>query len=209
MRIRSQSRFQAVGLVAASLVTLGMPGALLWLKTRDGSASGCLVLFVVPFAMMAVALAVMAARQIRTLRRYGAWELECPDGGGLTGEPLELRVRPGRAIVPNGAITLTLTCIRVTRSRSGQHGSSAETSRIGSLEVKRHVEGPIDPRTGFGATFDLPASWPATATRGGVSVVWQLETDVPTADGGVQTAFFVPVRAGAAATPDLAAAFDG
>jgi hypothetical protein len=209
MRIRSQNRSTGFAFVVAALVAIGLPGTLVYLKHQDGSASGCLYLFAVPFGLVGIFLLHMAYRELRALARYGVWELECPEGGGTTGGPLEVRIRPGKPIVPNGETVLTVRCLR-----SVQHGSSGKNSRleatvVGTLESRRAPGGPIDPRSGFAARFELPLGWPPTGRSrdGKVTVSWQLEMEVPAAGGGVHTTFELPVRAGDGADADELARF--
>jgi hypothetical protein len=137
MRIRAKTGRLASALLAASIVALLLPGALLYLKHRDGELGGCLIAFAVPFLLAGVGLALFALREIVGLVRYGTWELECPDGGGTAGEPLPVTIRPGRQIEPNGPVKLILRCVETaTRHYRGSTGNETqlEANVLGKVE---------------------------------------------------------------------------
>jgi hypothetical protein len=189
MKIRSRTPVLAAAFAAASVVTLALTGTLLYLKHREGELGGCLVAFLAPFVLAGIGLAALAVRELVGIARYGTWELECRDGGGVVGEPLEVRIRPGRPVEPTGEATLTVSCVAAAARHSGQAtvlGQSASSVASGS-----HV----DPRAGFATTLELPARLPPSTDPGaGQAILWQLTVEMPARRGDVHVTFVLPVR---------------
>jgi hypothetical protein len=200
MKIRSGTKRLFAALLAASFVTLSLTGTFLYLKHREGELGGCLIAFLAPFLLVGVGLALLALRELVGMMRYGTWELECPDGGGVAGEPLAVTIRPGRQIQPTGPVKLTVRCVEVIShpapqgSRSGSQTQSTVVARVESQVVTGQL---VDPRSGFAATLQPPVHpAPAVAAMfGGERVLhWQLVVEVPARDGDAHLTFELPIR---------------
>ena len=202
MKIRARTTTLMAAFAAASLVTLALSGTLLYLKHRDGELGGCLVVFLAPFVLAGVGLALLALRELIAIVRYGTWELECADGGGVAGESLPVRIRPGRKIEPSGPVKLTLRVVAATTHRyRGTGGTDTRTdSQVLSRRESTVTTGPqVDPRSGFAATLELPAGLPASTDPRSTdqAILWQLIVEVPGRRGDAHVTFALPVRAGA------------
>jgi hypothetical protein len=197
MRITASSWTLPLAFAAASLVTLGMSGTLLFFKSRDGSLTAGLALFMTPFVLAGLGLAYMAARELKRLLRYGTWAIEIADSGGFLGKPLAVRVIPARPVEPTGDLKLSLHCIETVTYRS--HGSKgtetkSKTRTIWAGDVA--VPAPtaeLRAAQPFTTSVDLPSGQPPSGKDGGDSITWQVTIDVPASDGGVSASFTVPV----------------
>lgn len=200
MKIRNRASGLILAFAAASVVTLGLTGTLAYLKHREGELGGCLIAFLAPFALAGVGLALLGLRELLGLLRYGTWELECADGGGVAGEPFPVHIRPGKPLEPTGPVKLTLRVVESTTQRfRGTGGTDTRMdSRVLASRQSTVATGPqLGPRTPFAATLELPAGLPASTDprAGDRAILWQLVVEVPGRRGDAHVTFELPVRA--------------
>jgi hypothetical protein len=198
LRITASSWTLPLSFTAASVVALGLPGTMLYLKQREGSLPLGLVAFLSIFLLIGLGLAYAAFREFARLLRYGTWAIEIADEGGRLGQPLAVRVLPAKPVTATGDVKLTLACLEQRTTKSyGSGGTQSKTKlhTLGTFDTTVPApQAQLQTAQPFTASIKVPQGLPPTGREGNDTVSWQLTVDVPTADGDVQAVFVVPVR---------------
>lgn len=198
MRIRSGTPVLYLSLAAASVVTVGLAGMFLYLMWRQGRATVGFTLFLTPFLGMGMLLGFFGTRGLVRLGRYGRWELEVPDEGGVPGATTRVTLLPQREVRPTGEIQCRLRCVRSARTRvHGSHGRSGNAVHDTLWEESWTVPAsPIHPDVGLVLGLRFPSDGQPTVVDGrtGSGIQWQLNVVVPTAAYVHEAMFEIPVR---------------
>jgi hypothetical protein len=188
-----------LSLAAASVVTVGLAGTFLYLMWRQGKATIGFTLFLTPFLLMGMSLGFFGTRGIVRLGRYGRWQLDVPDQGGVMGATTRVTFLPQRETTPIGEIQCRLRCVRSARTRvHGLQGRSGNPIHDTLWEESWSMQtSHIHPDIGLVLVLAFPSTGEQTVvdSRTGSGIQWQLNVVVPTEAYVREAMFEIPVRA--------------
>jgi hypothetical protein len=198
VRIESQTSRVAALLLLAGVVMLAMASGLIYGFRRDGPVPAGVWIVAALLAPLGLLFAVSSVRQLLQRARFGAWTLECPEGGGRLGLPLVVTLMPPRVVAPSTGVECSLVCFHSSGvSRSTHSGTGRATGKM--FDHAWTVDaGTMHPDVGLPITVDLPAfGFPSTRGRQG-TVEWKLSVTASAEGRTHRMAFELPVQAEAA-----------
>ena len=193
MRIRSINSVMHLGMAAASFFTLGLCSIYLYLMAVEGRASVFLVVFLTPFFLFGAVLAFVGFRGLYRRVRYGGWELEIPDAGGVLGRELQATLLPRRSVRPTINLECQLRCVNFVFAGQGRPSQQHELWKTGWTVERTDIH----PETGLALTLPLPPTGrPSSESRQeGRATRWQLNVQVVSDVMSEEPVFDIPVRA--------------
>ncbi len=205
MQITSHNSWLHLSLTAAGVVVLTMTSAALYFGLRqDIPIPTGMVIFLMPFLLMAAALTFFGVRGLLRTARYGHWTLEMPDGAGASGTTFAATLRPRQTVTPDGELTCNLRCIATTVSVQRATGFNQERDRAVDLvenvtlwdKTWSERPQPIDAVRGIPISIVIPPNAGATAVnkRDGSGVRWHFTVLIPAGGMSHQPVFEIPVR---------------
>lgn len=202
MRIRSHAPWMWIGMAAASLPTLGLPGIYLYLMRQEGRDEWFVYVLMAPFLLVGLLLAYFGFRALLRLLRRGSWQLEVPDQGGTLGRPLRVTLFPAGERRPTAELTCRMRCIRIIRNT--QSRGNVDTLWSKTWTVTAAV---IQPELGLALDVPLPDDGAGTEMdRTASGVQWQLNVVVPLQNESEEPVFDIPIRSGTRRDVTLAGA---
>ena len=203
MRIKSQTTFVAAMLLFLGVVMIAMPAGMFYGFSKDGPVPGGVWFIAALFGSLGLLFAYLSAKQLVRRFRFGGWEVECPDGGGHLGQPLEVKLVPPQVVTPTGEVEVNLTCIQSTGSRSSSQRSGATRGTATLFDTKWSLRpGTLHPQMGLPLTLPLPEFGLGSTRSRGTNVEWKLSVKVP-ADGATHDMEFeIPINGVGTRSPD-------
>jgi hypothetical protein len=209
MRIKSQTTFVAGMLLFLGVVMLAMPVGMIYGTSNDGPVPAGVWIVAALFAPMGMLIAYLSGKQLVQRMRFGRWEVECPDGGGRLGQPLEVKLVPPQVVNPTGEVACNLVCFRSTgvRSSSQRAGSTRGSAKLFDTSWTLRAA-TFHPQVGLPITLPLP-EFGLESTRGRKATVeWKLSVRIP-ADGTThEMEFEIPISEGGKRPQDAAESID-
>jgi hypothetical protein len=195
MRIKAEGPASSLAFIAMAIITGGLPGLLIWFKSAEGPVPFGIYVIAVPFFLIALVLSFLGVRDLVRLARFGRWHLECPDRGGIFGQPLLVTLLPSRTIVPTGELACRLRCVRSIAAgtpgrRSHRVSTATEWETTWSMRAAT-----IHPRIGLAVTVPVPDFGLGTRrdTQTASEVKWQLHVHLPAERVSEDVTFDIPI----------------
>jgi hypothetical protein len=153
---------------------------------------------VVIFPLVGIGLAVAATQATLRYRKYGTSYLELATMPGVIGHGLRGTVVASPALEHAGQVHVTLSCVRITISGSGNSQTTSETivwRDEGLVQGQRGVGGPGEGvRVRLPVAFRVPADVPPSDTsQTGSRIEWRLELAAAVPGIDYRARFDVPV----------------
>ena len=193
MRIKSESSMWAGIMTLVAVLTIGFIGTYFYLMWVAGRATWFVYFFTAPFFLVGAGLGYWGVRGLIRRLLFGVWQLEVPRPGVL-GNPMEVRLFPGRDVLPVGGIRCNLCCLLNSTINTGR---SMSTNSKTLWEHSWVVTSPAIQRdTGLNLTLPLPARGSTThsfSVGPSPNVKWQLTVNVPFRRGSDEPMFDIPI----------------
>ena len=171
-------------------------------RIEDGRPGAAIALI---FPLIGILLAILAARAVQRVRKYGRSELELVTLPGVIGGRFEVVLHTATFFETPEGFVASLTCSRQHTSRSrtnpssqSGHGSGSSTSNMTVYEDEQRISRASFVRTATGGrvsmTFEIPEECKPTADLGPqTSIKWYLHIGAATDGVAFDTSFEVPI----------------
>jgi hypothetical protein len=198
MRIASQTTLTSGLMLLLGILMLVMPAGMINAFSADGPVPAGVWAIAAIFGPLGLLIAWLSAKRLVTRVRFGRWELECPDGGGTLGVPLEITLLPPQTVTASADVECTLTCFASrpagARSTSGGHhrptGSSSQTLFDTSWTLR---PASVHPRTGVPIVLPLPDYGLLSQRSRARTVEWKFSVRFPAGRTTHEMEFEIPV----------------